>query len=99
MPTHLRLAFIGLVDEDLGHPLDGDGEGDDGVVQRARRDLLRGTPLFATGVVVVVPHVRPSGAECAEYGITGFAEKKFLQGGGSSLKVHTKVRSQRAKTL
>ena len=48
MPTHLRLAFIGLVDEDLGHPLDGDGEGDDGVVQRARGGLFRGGALAGT---------------------------------------------------
>ena len=30
-------------------------------------------------VSVVVAHVRPSGAEGAEYGITGFAEEELLQ--------------------
>ena len=47
MSTHLCFAFVRLVDEDLGHPLDGDGEGDDGVVQRGVRGggLLRGTAL------------------------------------------------------
>ena len=47
MIDYLRLAFIGLVNEDLGHPLDGDGEGDDGVVERARRGrgLLRGSAI------------------------------------------------------
>ena len=47
MSTHLGLAFVRLVDEDLRHPLDGDGEGDDGVVQRGVRGggLLRGTAL------------------------------------------------------
>ena len=45
--THLCFAFVCLVDEDLGHPLNGDGEGDDGVVQRGVRGggLLRGTAL------------------------------------------------------
>ena len=47
--------------------------------------LLTGLLLAAVGGVdglrgvIVVSHVRSSGAQCAEYGITGFAEKKFLQ--------------------
>lgn len=30
--THLGVAFVGLVAEDLGHALDGYGQGDDGVL-------------------------------------------------------------------
>ena len=40
-------ALVGLVDEDFRHPLDGNGEGDDGVVGRAGCILVCGTVVAA----------------------------------------------------
>ena len=85
--SYLRPALIGLVDEDLRHSLDCDGEGYDGVVHGATRLLLLrawrglaggaggGAGLVGDAVAVVAPgDVAAASAKRAEYRITGLAE-------------------------
>ena len=47
--VQLSRTLVGFVYEDLGHPLDGDGEGYDGVVGGAGCILVCGTVVAAIG--------------------------------------------------
>jgi hypothetical protein len=65
--VYLRCAFIGLVDEYLGHALDGDGEGYDGVVGG------RAAAGTAGGGLVAAARARR-----AEHRVTRLTEQQLL---------------------
>ncbi len=94
--SHLCPALVGLVDENLRHPLDGDGEGDDGVIDGgdAAACGLAGTDVaagVARGLLLarVGWDVVAAGAQGAENRITGLAKQKLLENTATSeIRVH-----------
>ena len=74
--TYLGGALLGFVQEDLGHPLDGDGEGNDGVV-----GVNAGPAGVGDGPALgPLPRVDVAvgGAEAAEHAVAGLTEQQLL---------------------